>query len=132
MIHGPSLCECHLPCLYGWEVQQKVELFINDYVMVMNTIDPTLSRYEFGPKMVELDSAWEVIVNPEYENFKRATNMQLMEEAEGLEINQWKKVCSVPILDADEYLVKANQDGIKAIPSCKLVRVHVHVCTRCS
>ena len=115
VIHGPSLCECHLPCLFGWEVQEKVELFVNDYVMVINTMDPKLSRYEFGPKMVELDSAWEKIVNPEYENFERAKSMQLMDEVEGLGINKWSKVCSVPILDGDEYLVKANQDGIKTI-----------------
>ena len=78
VIHGPYLCYCNVPCLYKWEIQEKVELFVNDYVVVMNTLDPSLSRYEFGPKMVELDSAWEVIVNPEVENFKRATNMQLM------------------------------------------------------
>ena len=113
VIHGPYLCYCNVPCLYKWEIQEKVELFVNDYVVVMNTLDPSLSRYEFGPKMVELDSAWEVIVNPEVENFKRATNMQLMNIDE--QINRWDKVCRVPILDADEYLVKANQDGIKTI-----------------
>ena len=116
--HGPHLCVVGMPFMYTWEVQKKVELFINEYVMVKNFLNPNLSRYEFGPKMVELEDAWEEYVSPEGYNFNRAVKLDLMvDDDNNATQHLWFQgsVCTVPILDADEYLVKADKFGNKTI-----------------
>lgn len=112
--HGPSLCICRpLPC-YTWEVESKYELFINEYVLIRNVLDPTEDRFEFGPVMVELKSAWEYIENPEFNNHFRAQNMQLVDE-NAMIPNAVETVCKSIVLDSDEYLIKADKKGIKTI-----------------
>lgn len=112
--HGPSLCICRpLPC-YTWEVENKYELFINEYVLVRNTLDPTEDRFVYGPRMVELSSAWEFIQNPEYNNYFRAKNLQLIDEDAAFP-ESYNPVCKTIVLDSDEYIITADKKGIKTI-----------------
>lgn len=59
--------------------------------------------------MVELEDAWEVIVNPENENSSKAQAMQLATQAV---FSYTKKSASV-MLNADEYVVVADKGGHK-------------------
>jgi hypothetical protein len=56
---------------------EKLELFVNEFVLVLNSLDPTKNRYEFGPAMVELQDGWEYFFHPGLENEPKAARMQL-------------------------------------------------------
>ena len=44
VVHGPSLCVCR-SCFNDWERFSKIELFINEFTLVENVLDPTKNRY---------------------------------------------------------------------------------------
>jgi hypothetical protein len=119
MIHGPELCIFRPNmCCYSWRIYKKVELFVNEYVLVRNTLNPKEDRYEFGPLMVELMSPWEIIQNPTAANIGKAVSMELIsqEEANALVASEHGNLSSSNIiLDSDEYLIKADKKGIKTI-----------------
>ena len=111
IVHGPSVSFCAMPWPFNqWTRTTKMELFVNEYVLVMNDFDPSKNRYEVGPKMIELPSAWERLVNPYDENFPKAEKMQLNHEESN---NHWTNKENCVMLNADEYVIVADKSGHK-------------------
>lgn len=44
LIHGPNLCLVQ-PCWYSWERFEMLELFVNQYALIENALDPEKNRY---------------------------------------------------------------------------------------
>jgi len=44
LVHGPSLCLVQ-PCWYKWEKFDQLELFVNEYCLIENELDPGRNRY---------------------------------------------------------------------------------------
>ena len=58
IINGPVCCYVMAPwCSY--EAVSKLDLTLNEYVLVNNTQDPKLDRYEYGPRLLNLNSPFE-------------------------------------------------------------------------
>ena len=44
LIYGPNLCLVQ-PCWYEWERIEKVELFVNEFILIENSQDPSKNRF---------------------------------------------------------------------------------------
>ena len=43
IIHGPNLFACAYPCM-EWTKYEKVELFVNEFTLIENSLDPDQNR----------------------------------------------------------------------------------------
>lgn len=84
LINGPVLCQCYNFFSVGRKIKQ-VELKLNEYVVIINEIEPDKNRIVFGPDVVKLSSPWEYFGE--------------------------KKNCVV--LDQDDYIVISSPNGEK-------------------
>ena len=55
---GPLFCHILVPWS-TYETIQKLDLKLNQYVLVNNIQDPKLDRYEYGPQLLHLNSPFE-------------------------------------------------------------------------
>lgn len=63
LLEGPVLCLCLFPWVKVEKVK-KLDVKQNQYVLVRNTMDPSKDRHEYGPKLLKLKDAYEVIGVP--------------------------------------------------------------------
>ncbi len=58
IMSGPLFCHILAPWS-TYETIQKLDLKLNEYVLVNNIQDPKLDRYEYGPQLLHLNSPFE-------------------------------------------------------------------------
>lgn len=84
LINGPVLCQSY--CLfYSGTISKRVKLKLNEYVIIINEIEPDKNRFVYGPCVIGLSSPWEYFGK--------------------------KKNCT--ILDQDDYIVVTSSDREK-------------------
>ena len=84
LVNGPVFCQSYSLFSSGRKIKQ-VELKLNEYVIIINEIEPVKNRIVFGPNVVKLSSPWEYFGE--------------------------KKQCIV--LDQDDYIVISSPNGEK-------------------
>lgn len=58
IVNGPICCHVIAP----WSTYvtvERLDLKLNEYILINNTQDPKLDRYEYGPQLTQLSSPFE-------------------------------------------------------------------------